>query len=78
MPPKDITNESAKTLYQAILVKSLDILSAEEEEELDALLDTDTTTVEDVLSFLKSKIPTFDLLVLEERKKLKEGFVSVN
>ena len=77
MAPKDITKESARTLYQAILVKSLDILSAEEEGELDVLLDMDKTTVEDVLKFLKSKISTFDSLVIEERKKLKEGMISV-
>mgnify|MGYP003394378417 CR=1 FL=1 len=60
-----------KSLYQAILVKSLDILSEEEEKELDSLLDIDSTTTTDVLKFLKSKIPTFDLLVKEERGKLK-------
>ncbi|MEQ1561276.1 MAG: hypothetical protein ABL899_00975 [Nitrospira sp.] len=64
-----------QTLYQAILVKSLDILSEKEEEKLDALLNKDTTTVEDVLKFLKSKIPTFDLLVKEERENLLATFV---
>lgn len=64
-----------KTIYQAILVRSLDILSGKEEEELDALLDKDTTTTEDVLKFLKSKIPTFDMLVKEEREKIKGGLV---
>ncbi len=66
-----------KTMYQAVLVKSLEILSVEEEDELDRLLDLDTTTTETVLRFLKSKIPTFDLLVIEERQKLKEGMVVV-
>lgn len=64
-----------KTIYQAILVKSLDILNEKEEEELDTLLDKDSTTTEDVLKFLKSKIPTFDILVKEEREKIKEGLV---
>ncbi len=64
-----------KTLFQAILVKSLDILSEGEEAELDAILDTDETTAEDVLKFLNSKIPTFDALVSEEREKLKQGLV---
>ncbi len=65
-----------KTIYQAILVKSLDILSGKEEEELDTLLDKDTTTTEDVLKFLKSKIPTFDSLVREERERVKQNLVS--
>jgi hypothetical protein len=63
-------------LYQALLVKSLDILSGEEESELDSILDNDETTTEQVLAFLKSKIPTFDRLVLEERLKLQQGTFS--
>ena len=57
-------------LYQAILVKSLEILSSSEEEELDLLLDQDGTTTEQVLSYLKSKIPTFDRLVAETKINL--------
>ena len=68
----DAVSRIGKMIYQAILVKSLDILSEKEETELDALLDIDTTTPEDVLIFLQSKIPTFELLVKEERQKLKE------
>ena len=63
-------------LYQAILVKSLDILSSSEEDGLDLLLDEDSTTTEQVLAYLKSKIPTFDLLVIEEQNKLKENLVA--
>ncbi len=65
-----------KTIYQAILVRSLDILNEEEEEALDTLLDNDSTTTEDVLKFLKSKIPTFDILVKEEREKIKGELVT--
>ena len=68
-----LSNDIAKTLYQAVLVKSLDILTSKEEEELDELLDKDNTTTEDVLKFLKSKIPTFEQLVTEERLKLTRG-----
>ena len=67
-------NRIGKLIYQAVLVRSLDILSEKEETELDLLLDEDNTTPEDVLTFLQSKIPTFDQLVLEERAKLKEDF----
>ena len=63
-------------LYQALLVKSLDILSLEEETQLDSILDNDETTTEQVLAFLKSKIPTFDRLVVEERLKLGRGISS--
>ncbi|MFZ2621165.1 MAG: hypothetical protein WAX85_01565 [Minisyncoccia bacterium] len=58
-------------LYQALLVKSLDILSEKDESELDTLLDIDTTTTEDVILFLKSKIPTFDRLIKDLHKELK-------
>ncbi len=42
-------------LYQAILVKSLDILSDKEQDELDLLLDKDETTPQIVMAFLNSK-----------------------
>jgi hypothetical protein len=74
LPPEEQNDALLRVgniLYQAILVKSLDILSEQDEEELDALLDLDTTTTKDVLSFLKSKIPTFAELVKEESKNLK-------
>lgn len=59
-------------LYQAILVRSLDILSEKEQTEFDLLLNEDNTTPQEVLVFLKSKIPTFDSLVKEEKEKIKE------
>ena len=73
----DSTFGIGRLLYQAILVKSLDILSEKEETELDTLLDNDATTPEDVLTFLQSKIPTFSLLVKEERAKLKDDLAVV-
>ena len=71
----DAVNRISKLIYQAVLVRSLDILSATEEDELDALLDIDTTTPEQVLTYLKSKIPTFDQLVREEKQKLKDDLL---
>jgi hypothetical protein len=64
-----------KLTYQAILVRSLDILSEVEQEEFDLLLDEDTTTPEDVMAFLQKKIPTFNFLLKEEIRKLKEDVV---
>ncbi len=60
-----------KLVFQAILVRSLDILSAKEQDEFDKLLDIDETTTQDVIAFLHSKIPTFEMLLGEEREKLK-------
>ena len=70
----NFVNRLGKMIYQAVLVRSLDILSEKEESELDKLLDVDDTTPEDVLNFLESKIPTFEEIVREERKKIKEAF----
>jgi hypothetical protein len=64
-----------RLIYQAILVRSLDILSEVEQEEFDLLLDEDTTTPEDVLAFLQRKIPTFNFLLKDEIQKLKEDVV---
>ncbi|MDQ5948985.1 MAG: hypothetical protein QG589_110 [Patescibacteria group bacterium] len=68
----EIVDRIGHMLYQAVLVRSLDILSDEEQEEFDVLLDNDGTTPQDVLVFLHSKIPTFQLLVAEEKDKLKD------
>ncbi|HBD24641.1 MAG: hypothetical protein A2566_02865 [Candidatus Zambryskibacteria bacterium RIFOXYD1_FULL_40_13] len=78
LPPEkqtEVADGIGKMIYQAILVRALDILSEEEQNEFDKLLDENTTTTEDVLVFLKSKIPTFDQLALEERNNLKQDLL---
>lgn len=67
----DMIERLGRIIYQALLVRSLDILSDVEQEELDLLLDEDTTEVPDVLVFLESKIPTFQIVLQEEVEKLK-------
>lgn len=71
----EMVDRIGRLLYQALLVRSLDILSETEQTEFDLLLDEDTTTPQDVMAFLQSKIPTFDLLVVEERNKMKEDLL---
>lgn len=71
----EMVERIGRILYQAILVRSLDILSDDEQTEFDAILDEDSTTPDDVLGFLQKKIPTFDKMVLEERKSLKEDIL---
>jgi pheromone shutdown protein TraB len=71
----EMVERIGKILYQAVLVKSLDILSEDEQSEFDSLLDEDTTTPEEVIVFLHSKIPTFNQLLDEERKALKEDLL---
>jgi hypothetical protein len=64
-----------RILYQAILVRALDILSEKEQIEFDELLDLDSTTPDDVLAFLQKRIPTFDKMVEDEKKSLKEDIL---
>lgn len=74
LPPDkkaDAVERIGRVVYQAILVRSLDILSNSEQDELDALLDKDETTPKDVMIFLHTKIPTFKSLIGEEKNKLK-------
>ncbi len=68
---EEMVERIGRMIYQAILVRSLDILSEKEQNEFDDLLDNNTTTPQDVVTFLKSKIPTFDKLVEEEKMALK-------
>jgi hypothetical protein len=67
----EMVDRIGRLMYQAILVRALDILSDKEQTEFDLLLDEDTTTPNDVLAFLAAKIPTFEQLVRDERNKLK-------
>lgn len=67
----DALSRISHVLLQALMVRSLDILSEDEQSELDDLMDEDSTTTEDILLFLKSKIPTFYSLIKEERQNLK-------
>lgn len=71
----EIVERIGRMIYQAILVRALDILTEKEQTELDLLLDEDTTTPQDVLVFLNSKIPTFERLVQDERNSLKEDIL---
>jgi hypothetical protein len=77
--PKDkqleMTDRIGRMIYQAILVRALDILSEKEQTEFDLLLDEDTSTPQSVLAFLQSKIPTFEQLVAEERNNLKKDLL---
>jgi hypothetical protein len=70
-----IVDKIGRIMYQAILVKSLDILSDKEQDGLDELLDKNSTTPQQVLAFLRSKIPTFDQLIRDERRSLKEDLL---
>ena len=67
----EMVERIGRLVYQAILVRSLDILSEQEQTEFDLLLDEDSTTPQDVMTFLHRKIPTFDLLIKGEKEKLK-------
>ena len=69
---KEIVSQISHILYQAVLVRALDILSADEQDELDSLMEKNATTPQDVMLYLQSKIPTFERMVFEERKNLKE------
>ncbi len=78
LPPEkqlNIVERIGRIMYQAILVRSLDILSEKEQTEFDLLLDEDTTTPDDVLGFLQKKIPTFEQLIVEERQSLKNDLL---
>ncbi|KND48045.1 MAG: hypothetical protein AB201_00385 [Parcubacteria bacterium C7867-006] len=72
---EEMVERIGRIMYQAILVRSLDILSEKEQDEFDALLDKDDTTPQTVLSFLESKIPTFQELLKEEKNNLKRDLL---
>jgi len=71
----EMVERIGRIIYQAVLVRTLDILSEKDQNEFDLLLDQDTTTPDDVLAFLQKKIPTFEQILLEERKSIKEDLL---
>jgi Protein of unknown function (DUF5663) len=78
LSPKDqeeMVERIGRILYQAVLVRSLDILSEKEQDEMDELLDDDDTTPQVILAFLESKIPTFQGLLQEEKTNLKRDLL---
>ncbi len=72
---EEMVERIGRIMYQAILVRTLDILSEKEQDEFDALLDKDETTPQTVLAFLSSKIPTFEQLLQEEKAALKRDLL---
>ncbi len=72
---EETLNRIGRILYQAVLVRTLDILSETEQDELDELMNQNSTTPKDVLLFLKKKIPTFDDLLREERNMLRDSIL---
>ncbi len=72
---EELVSKIGRLLYQAVLVRTLDILSDEEQGELDELMNGESTTPKEVLLFLKKKIPTFDELVREEKENLKRDIL---
>ncbi len=78
IPPEkqeEVVERIGKLLYQAILVRSLDILSEKEQDDLDKLLDKDDTTPQTIFAFLESKIPTFQDLLRDEKTSLKRDIL---
>lgn len=69
---EEMVNRIGRIIYQAVLVRTLDILSEDEQNELDEIMNKNSTTPKDIFIFLKKKIPTFDELVREERDSLRE------
>lgn len=72
---EEVVERIGRLLYQAILVRSLDILSEKEQDDLDKLLDKDDTTPQTVFAFLESKIPTFQDLMRDEKASLKRDIL---
>ena len=72
---EEVVNKIGRILYQAILVRTLDILSEEEQDELDDLLNKESSSPKEVLLYLKKKIPSFDDLVREEKENLKRDIL---
>ncbi|MEQ1499854.1 MAG: hypothetical protein ABL917_00585 [Parcubacteria group bacterium] len=68
----EVLDSISRTIYQAVLVRSLDLLNEDEEKELDDLLDVDATTPDEVMAFLKKRIKKFTKILEDERQNVKD------
>ncbi len=69
-----------KVIYQAVMMRVVDLLDEESQKEFNNLLDevgTDESKQNKIMEFLKEKIPNFDEIAQEEIAKFKEETVSV-
>jgi len=69
-----------KIIYQAVMLRVVDILSEEDQKEFEKILDTEGSGEgkgEKILNFLKAKIPNLDEIAKEEIVKFKEETMNV-
>jgi len=71
-----LVNQMAEVVEGRINIEVLSVLSEDEKKELDSVLDSDG----DLLAFLRSKIPNFDILVAETvanfKKEVKDLYLT--
>lgn len=60
-----------KIIFQGTLMKILQTMNAEDQKELEQKLGA-AKSEEDIMSFLKEKVPNLEMLVQEEAKRFKE------
>jgi hypothetical protein len=69
-----------KIIYQAVMLRVMDILSEDDQKEFEQILDTvgaDESKQGDIMTFLNSKIPNLDEISKEEITKFKEDTMNV-
>ena len=69
-----------KVIYQAMMLRVMDILSEDEQKEFEQVLDAvgaDESKQGDIMTFLNSKIPNLDEIAKEEISKFKEDTMNV-
>ena len=79
-PPEqqmEMVDKIGDLVYQAILLKAVDMLEEKDEAEFDALVEAPGTDAPKVLEFFAKKIPDFDTLVEKEVKNVKAQTVDL-
>jgi len=69
-----------KVIYQAVMLRVMDILTEDEQKEFEEVLDrvgTDENKQVEIMEFLKTKIPNLDKISKEEITKFKKETVSI-
>lgn len=77
---KDTLLRIGKVIYQAVMMRVVDLLDEPSQGEFDKLLDevkADESKQDMIMEFLKTKIPNLDEIAKEEITKFKEETMSV-
>ena len=79
-PPQqqdEMIAQLTELVYQAVVLKAMDMISSKDQAELDALMDKHSTDATKVMEFFAVRIPDFNAVIQKEVMSIKERTVDL-